>query len=269
MSDEGTAEVLVVLAARGTSDAADRAFLLAAATWALGVTPGTMALARRCPHCDGDDHGRPVVRRLTADGPGSDESGAAGAGVRAPSDVSLQVSLSRAGGTVAVALTVAGAVGLDIEAIAEVSRADFDDVAFNAVELAALGNARPQDAALIRATMWTAKEASLKAIGAGLRVDPSALTVQLAAPACLASPSGGAVPAASIASGSAALSVTWESEQPPEGLPLTGLPRLVTFDAGRGLVGTVALCGTAVPVVRLLPARSIRDRARPPSARAK
>ena len=253
MSDAGTAEVFVVLGARGATNAADRAFLLAAATWALGVAPGVLALARRCPQCGGDDHGRPIVRRIHAGTTGVDVATTDRAGILTDVDFPLQVSLSRAGGTVAVALTIADWVGLDIESIATVAGAGFDDVAFNAVERAALANVRPQHAARRRATMWTAKEAALKAVGTGLRVDPSALTVLLA----------DSVPAVS-----AALTVTWDSQRPPNDLLPTNFPGLVTFVAGQGLVGTVALCGTAVPVVRVVPARRIRQPARPPRAQA-
>ncbi len=260
MSDAGTAEVFVVLGARGTEDADDRAFLLAAAGWALGTAPGALSLARHCPTCGGTDHGRPSIRPAARE-PVNRAAREADAGRR------LEVSLSRAGTVVAVALSFAGPVGIDIEGVAAVSRADFDDVAFNALEREALRRARPQDAPLARARMWSAKEATLKAVGVGLRVDPTELTVLPAAPTGAASPWGEAGLAAS------ALTVTWD-RQPPDGRLPARTPRLVTFDAGPGLVGALAVCGTsapggtAAPVVRMVAERNIRDLARPRPAPA-
>ncbi|TFD82537.1 4'-phosphopantetheinyl transferase family protein [Cryobacterium fucosi] len=231
MTDERTPDVLVVLGPRGETDAADRAFLLAAAGWAVGSAPGAMSLDRHCPTCGGADHGRPLVRRA-----GTAAGTAAGPGRR------LDVSLSRAGSRVAVALSFAGPVGIDIESVDAVARAGFDDVAFNQVELAALAEVPAEGADRARATIWTGKEAALKAIGVGLRVDPRALTVSL--------PGSGGVAQPEL------------SAEPGDGLPRL-LPRLVRFDAGSGLAGAVAVFTTAGPVLRVLPAGSIRGRPPP------
>ncbi len=216
-----------MLGARGATDADDRAFLLAAAAWVLGAAPGALSLDRRCPTCGGTDHGRPRIRR------------AAGAATGDPRP--LDVSLSRAGASVAVGLSFVGSVGIDIESVEAVSRAGFDDVAFNPAELAALGGVARNDAATARAGIWSAKEAALKAIGVGLRVDPRALSVSVP-------PAGGtACPALSA--------------DPLGGLPRV-LPRLARFEAGPGLVGTIAAFTAGEPVVQVLPAERIRDRPR-------
>ena len=224
MTDERTPDVFVVLGPRGETDAADRAFLLAAAGWVLGSAPGALSLDRRCPACGGADHGRPAVRG--ADGAVGPETGA---GRR------LDVSLSRAGATVAVALSFAGPVGIDIESVAAVGRAGFDDVAFSPVELAALSELPAGHADRTRAETWTAKEAALKAVGVGLRVDPRVLTVRL--------PRSGEEAHPHL------------SAEPGDVLPRV-LPRLAAFDAGPGLAGTVAVFTAAQPAVRVLPSRA-------------
>ena len=103
---------------------ADRALLAAFGT-----------VTRLCPDCGGD-HGMPVV-----------------------AEQGRWVSLSRAGGLVAVAFSTAGPVGVDLESRDAVARHP------------AQGLRHPD------ATEWTAKEAVLKADGRGLRVDPGELVV--------------------------------------------------------------------------------------------
>ncbi len=226
MTLERTPDVVVVLGPRGETDAADRAFLLAAAGWALGSVPGSLSLGRHCPTCGGADHGRPSLSRA---------GGAAGSGKR------LDVSLSRAGSSVAVALSFSGPVGIDIESVDAVVRAGFDDVAFNPVELAALAELSVVDAGRARTAIWTGKEAALKAIGVGLRADPRTLTVRLPRPGEDTDPALNAGPQNAL----------------PHIRPCL-LPRLAAFDAGPGLVGTIAVFTAAAPDVQVLPAGSIR-----------
>jgi 4'-phosphopantetheinyl transferase len=126
--------------------------------------------------------------------------------------VSWGVSLSRAGVSVAVAVCPAGPVGIDIESINALALRSIDDVAFTPSEVAALTHLDEQAAARARTRLWTIKEAVLKLTGDGLNVDPRELSVG----------SSGALDA-------------W----PNAPFPLARL-HLVSFDAGPGLVGTVA-----------------------------
>ncbi len=113
---------MVVLPSRGRG--ADRALL-----------GGFGTVRQVCPDCGGP-HGRPTVAE-----PGR------------------WVSLSRAGGLVAIAFSTVGPVGVDLESRAAVARHPVHGL-------------RHPDAA-----EWAAKEAVLKADGRGLRVDPAELTV--------------------------------------------------------------------------------------------
>jgi len=237
VNPERAGDVVVVLAPRGPTDAADRLLLAAAAAWVLGVASPSVRIERSCPHCGGTDHGRPLV--AVSPGAGS------GAGP-------LHVSLSRAGRCAAFALTFLGPVGIDIESVTAVSRAGvdpvlfdpalFDAVAFGPAELAALSAVPSSDAADARARMWTAKEAALKCTGDGLRVDPRDLTVSLP------DPGGPLDPGLRDWCGA--------------GFPVDAL-RLRGFEPGAGLVGTVAVLaedGFAAggPTVSVVPAAAIR-----------
>ncbi|HSP53692.1 MAG TPA: hypothetical protein VLO00_12425, partial [Cryobacterium sp.] len=141
MDPDRAGDVFLVVASRGTTDAAERRFLAAAAARVLDVDPATVQIERSCPHCGGQDHGRPLV----AGAPGSP----AGSSLESRP---LHVSLSRAGGSVALALTFLGPVGIDIETVADVSRVGidagaFDAAAFGPEELAALAGLSAADAA--------------------------------------------------------------------------------------------------------------------------
>ncbi|MEC5148414.1 4'-phosphopantetheinyl transferase superfamily protein [Cryobacterium sp. GrIS_2_6] len=175
---EPIGEVIVMVAPRSPTDAADRALLAATAAWALGLNPASVRVARRCPRCGSADHGVPYLAAV----PGSAPHPAA------------HLSLSRAGGHVGVAVSFAGPVGVDIESVDAVARSPLADVALSPRERAA-------DAADL-AGIWCAKEAILKSTGDGLRVDPRDLTLAPATPAgfgpALASWPGAGVPLADI-----------------------------------------------------------------------
>ncbi len=121
----------------------DRAMLGAvllrlAAARTLGVEPGEVTVDRTCDRC-GAQHGRPRL-------PGS----------------GLHASVSHSGDVVAVALTAAGPVGVDVEAVRPI---DFAAVADRVCT--------PPERAEVRGltdfyTVWTRKEAVLKATGEGL-----------------------------------------------------------------------------------------------------
>ena len=216
MIDAGGGEVIVVVAPRGQADAADRALLPATAAWVLGLDPGSVRVARRCPHCGSTGHGVPYLETTAAPHPG------------------VHLSLSRAGGYVAVAVSLAGPVGVDIESVAAVARSPLGDVALSCRERAA--------GAGDLAGAWCSKEAILKCTGDGLRVDPRDLT--LAPPT-----TPGFGPALE----------SWPGAAVPLGTLL-----LASFDPGTGLglVGRVAVLAATHtaprPTLRLLAARDIR-----------
>jgi 4'-phosphopantetheinyl transferase len=112
----------------------------------LGVEPGTVTISRRCPRCGDPAHGRPEL-------PGTD----------------LSFSLSHSESLAMVAVVAGARVGVDVEVERPRSRLD----ALAARVLSAEEHAEWLDAeppARVRAflSLWTAKEAYLKAIGAGI-----------------------------------------------------------------------------------------------------
>ncbi|WP_020144358.1 4'-phosphopantetheinyl transferase superfamily protein [Terracoccus sp. 273MFTsu3.1] len=110
----------------------------------LGRPPASLRFDRTCPDC-GRQHGAPRL----LDDPG------------------LYLSLSRTRAVVALALSRAGPLGVDVEAVDAVGFTGYDDVALHPDE-------RPRGAReLTDATTWVRKEAALKALGVGLRVDPA------------------------------------------------------------------------------------------------
>jgi 4'-phosphopantetheinyl transferase len=107
--------------------------------------PGSLRFDRTCPDC-GRQHGRPVL----LDDPG------------------LHVSLSRAGAVVALALTRSAPVGVDVEHVEGTRFEGFGEVALHPRERTAAD--APAEA---HAAAWVRKEAALKALGVGLRVEPA------------------------------------------------------------------------------------------------
>ncbi|CAN5468047.1 hypothetical protein BH10ACT4_BH10ACT4_11720 [soil metagenome] len=163
----------------------DRGFLRAAVE---ALLPGASIppVRQRCVDCGGD-HGQPLV------GDGD----------------AVWASLTRAGGVVAVAVSTAGPVGIDLEDPLVLARAPLD--AFGSDELALIRASR--DSANTAARLWTAKEAILKADGRGLRCDPRDLRL-------------GVEPLALL---------RWDDcPVPLDGVVIDG------FDGPSGLVGTVA-----------------------------
>ncbi len=123
--------------------------LAARAAALLGAPVEDPRLARSCPRCGSDRHGRPYV-----------------VGRR-----DLAVSLSATAGTTAVAVTRGEPVGLDVEHLDEVRFAGVGDVLLHPEEEACdVGDL---------ARTWVRKESLLKAAGVGLGVDPR--TVHLSA----------------------------------------------------------------------------------------
>ena len=105
----------------------------------LGTDPVDVVVGRRCPSCGSTSHGVPTT---------------AGA----------HVSITRAPGLVAVAVSTAGPVGLDVEPRRERLFPGFDDVALSPDETPPTVEERLRS--------WARKEALLKACGLGLSIDP-------------------------------------------------------------------------------------------------
>jgi 4'-phosphopantetheinyl transferase len=104
----------------------------------LGVRPADVSVDRTCPRCE-SQHGRPVL---------------AGTG--------LHASVSHSGDVVAVAITRAGPVGVDVEAERAIDFSAVTDSVCTPAERACVGG--PGDFY----AYWTRKEAVLKATGDGL-----------------------------------------------------------------------------------------------------
>ncbi|MCL3861171.1 4'-phosphopantetheinyl transferase superfamily protein [Actinotalea sp. K2] len=92
-------------------------------------------------------------------------------------DIDLFTSITRAGARIGVALTDAGAVGVDIESFAAISAARLADVALSGRALAAHARRRPSARTRALATSWVSAEAALKATGTGLRTSPADLEI--------------------------------------------------------------------------------------------
>ncbi|GAA2513628.1 4'-phosphopantetheinyl transferase family protein [Streptomyces gobitricini] len=191
--------------------ASDRALYLTAHALArqlvaaqLGVRPTEVRYVQECRHCDRPEpHGKPRVA-------GAD----------------LELSWSHSGGRVAVALSLAGPVGVDIEEVAgEGKVADLSAAVLSAVERTELERLPAAERARGFIRYWARKEAVLKATGDGLMVEPSLLTVSAPdAPAAL---------------------LEWRERAEPH-LPV----RLHDLDAGDGYRAAVAVLGTRCPVAR-------------------
>lgn len=142
--------VVITLRASGPDRAADREALVAAVASAAAVGTVGVRAGRVCGHCGSVDHGRPWA---TADGR------------------PVGVSLARTPGVTALAVGP-GPVGVDVERASRVAAAPLD--AFTAGERSrAAGDVR------LLAACWAAKEAVLKRDGRGLRVDPTAVDVDV------------------------------------------------------------------------------------------
>lgn len=138
-----------------TADAAAYGFLHVLARQrlgaVLGIAPASVTFDRTCPDC-GSGHGAP---RLVGE-PG------------------VHVSLSRTRALVGVAVSRSGPVGFDLERDADTDFPGFDSVAGHPDE--ARVRVGLSEVAR-RCRSWVRKEAVLKALGVGLRVDPSNVLV--------------------------------------------------------------------------------------------
>ncbi|HWJ85083.1 MAG TPA: 4'-phosphopantetheinyl transferase superfamily protein [Cellulomonas sp.] len=103
------------------------------------VDPADVVVTHRCGVCGSTAHG-------------------------APTTAGVHLSITRAPGLVAVAVSTTGPVGIDVERRTDQVFAGFDDVVLAPTERA--------DDAEDRLRTWVRKEAVLKACGLGLTVDP-------------------------------------------------------------------------------------------------
>lgn len=157
LSDAERERAAALPGGRSTGFVLGRVLLRTALAPRLGCPPREVVLDATCPTC-GRGHGQVTARPPDV----ADAS---------PTQVT-HVSVTRSGPVVAVALCDDGPVGVDAESRAAVAAAPLADVAMSPRELEALP-ARGRTRAITRA--WVRKEATLKALGAGLRTAPSDL----------------------------------------------------------------------------------------------
>ena len=225
--------VVVQLADRAPTKAGDHRLLVGLVSRLTGVDAGAITLDQVCPSCGKTGHGplRVVV----------------GGTVRTARAV--HVSLARAGGRLALAVTAAGPVGVDLESVVALRRAPVADVLLSGAEARALAALDPPAAAAAVAAVWTAKEAVLKAAGVGLRVDPRDLTIAPAGAGAPATGRSGRRDADQVAS--RPVLAGW----PAAPFPLDQM-HLLPLAASAGTVGTVAVVCAAPPVLALLPVQA-------------
>ena len=205
--------VVVALGGRAATPAEDHRTLAHLVARLTGVAAASVALTQICPTCGRHGHG-PLRVRL--DG--------------APT--SVYVSLARSGDRLALAVTAAGPVGIDLESVALVGRAPLAAALLSPAEADALARLGPSGSEATLVALWTAKEAVLKAAGVGLRVDPRELTVTVGTTA-----------------GDADLRLT---DWPHAPFPLTEL-HLLSVRTPPGTSGAVAVVSARRPALRILP----------------
>jgi 4'-phosphopantetheinyl transferase len=158
-----SAVVVVALGDRAATSAEDHQVLAHLVARLAGVDAASVALSQDCPTCGASGHG-PLRVALAG---------------RADGSPTVHVSLARAGGRVALAVTAAGPVGIDLESVADVGRAPVAAALLSPAEADAVRALPAPAAETALAELWTAKEAVLKAAGIGLRVDPRDLSIRL------------------------------------------------------------------------------------------
>ncbi|GGP83944.1 4'-phosphopantetheinyl transferase family protein [Streptomyces melanogenes] len=122
-----------------------------------GLSPTEVRIARECPDCDAH-HGRP--RSLDAP--------------------ELDVSVSHAGGRVAVAVAHGMRVGVDVESLSRVGDANsLVDAICSPLEAAHVRKHDVDRQPQVLTDIWTQKEAVLKALGTGLRIPARHLEVAI------------------------------------------------------------------------------------------
>lgn len=142
-------ELLVVLrrADGSAAGAAADTLLREVLTELTGTPPAAHVFDRTCQRCCDPSHGKPVLQHP-----------------------SLHTSRSYTDGLLAVAVSAAGPVGVDVEQVRGTAFDGFAEVALAPAER----DGNPSG----RARAWTRKEAVLKARGTGLTIDPRTVDVR-------------------------------------------------------------------------------------------
>lgn len=156
--------------ARGTMivDPAVRHRFLAGRSWlrellseASGIGSRRLDARFTCPACSAVDHGQPG---WTVDG----------------KPLPIAASLSRSGAWAAAVVDSSRslpAVGIDLEQTGRFSGSELDEIVFTPPEQSQIQGIPDPDRPRFRATLWSRKEAVLKAAGTGLMADPAAVDV--------------------------------------------------------------------------------------------
>ncbi|MFF5207104.1 4'-phosphopantetheinyl transferase family protein [Streptosporangium sp. NPDC000396] len=166
----------------------------------LDVSPADVPIDRRCSGC-GKPHGKTHIRTATAQ---------------------LHASVSHSANRVAVALSTAGPVGVDVEEVPSGPVGELAQCALSPAEQVALRELPERDHNIAFAKMWVRKEAVLKATGHGLRIPPEQVEVSgpQEKPALL----------------------SWPLDISPDTV------RMRTLDPGDGYVGVVAVLADGLPI---------------------
>ncbi|WP_433241110.1 4'-phosphopantetheinyl transferase family protein [Streptosporangium sp. CA-135522] len=174
--------------------------LRAAAAAHLDISPAAVLVERRCPDCD-KPHGKTYIRNAVPE---------------------LHASVSHSANRVAVAVSSAGPLGIDVEEVPSGPVAELAQCALSPVEQAILRALPEHEQNIGFARMWVCKEAVLKATGHGLRIPPDQVEVSgpNEAPALLG----------------------WPLDIPP------GAVQIHTLDPGDGYVGVVAVIADDLPI---------------------
>jgi 4'-phosphopantetheinyl transferase len=128
-----------------------RALIRGVAAAELGIPAKDVVIDSSCFDC-GKPHGKPKI------------SG-------------LEVSISHSGDWVALALTDAAPVGVDVEEVRDAEVDDLARISFSPAELAVFDTVPQQDRKGAFFTYWSRKEAVVKATGKGMSVPMSKLTL--------------------------------------------------------------------------------------------
>jgi 4'-phosphopantetheinyl transferase len=130
-----------------------RALITRTVSETFGVAESLVIVSARCADC-GLEHGRPTI----------DIGGSP-----------VSASVSHTTGSTAVAISSASSIGIDLERLDPRRFAGVEGVALSPAELRRWSALPGTERLRALAEQWTMKEAILKALGTGLRMDPAAV----------------------------------------------------------------------------------------------